>query len=430
MEKSELLYILEDWNLWNKDDFDTGVLRRGYLSQFSNYINQGQVIAVMGARRSGKSYLMRQWMEYLVREKGVPKSDILMVNFEDARLVSPDNHLLDDIFSAFVNAQAPKGMPYLFFDEVQAVNEWERWVRTMHELKKATIIVSGSNSALLGTEPATLLTGRHLDIVVSPLSFSEFLLFKNVCTPGESEAQFLLHEYLEHGAFPAVVLGERKRDLLIAYFGDVLEKDLFRRFHVRKKEHLRSLTKYYLSNIATLTTAHSLEKIFGVSADTIEKFSRYLENAYCVHFNRRFSFKVKEQEKSPKKVYAIDTGLAHAVGFRLSENIGRAAENCVFLELKRRHHHGYGRELFYWKDEQHREVDFVVKEGTKIVELIQVVWDLVQLQTKQREVKSLLKAMHKLSLRHGMILTRDVAAEEWHDGMLITFIPLWKWLLE
>ena len=138
--------------------------------------------------------------------------------------------------------------------------------------------------------------------------------------------------------------------------------------------------------------------------------------------------KIKEQEKSPRKVYAIDTGLSNTVGFNFSKNIGKLAENIVFLELKRKKNLDPGLELYYWKDEHHREVDFIIKERRKIKELIQVSWNVTSEKTKKRELRSLLKAMKELGKNSAVVITEDYESEEKIKKAKIKFIPLWKWL--
>lgn len=139
----------------------------------------------------------------------------------------------------------------------------------------------------------------------------------------------------------------------------------------------------------------------GISADTIQKFSNAIENSYLLFFNKRFSFKVKERDQSPRKIYAIDTGLANVIGFKFSENIGKVAENAVYLALLHRAISNPDLEIYYWKDDQHREVDFVVKEKTAVKRLIQVAWDIQHPKTKERETKSLLKGLVALKQKVG-----------------------------
>lgn len=435
MEKNEIIAILNDWNFWDKS-LDTGIPRDFYLEKLKLFLSSGQAIVIKGPRRSGKSFLMRQVAGYLLKEKEEAKN-ILMVNFEDPRFTELDVNILQKIYETYLEFLSPKKTPYIFLDEIQEVENWEKWVRSMHELKKANIVLSGSNARLLSMELATLLTGRHLDLMVFPLSFKEFLMFKDLPVTAEMdrlskniEIKSFLREYIETGSFPEVALHENKKEILLNYFDDIVTKDLIRRFKVRKSEKLKTLAKFYMANISTLTTFSSVEKFLGISADTVEKFSGYFESAYLFFFLKRFSFKVKEQEKSPRKVYAVDTGLANAAGFRFSENIGKLAENAVFLQLKRAQSLNSNMDIYYWKDERHREVDFVIKEGLRVTNLIQVCWQLNLPKVKERELKPLLKAMEEFDLSTATVITDEYEANEDIKGKTIRFIPLCKWLLE
>ncbi len=434
MDKTKLISILGDWNFWKQEQF-TGQKRSDYLEKLKRFSGTNNVVVVTGARRSGKSVLMKQYAKTLI-EEGTAASNVLIANFEDPRFAELNVGLLQQVYETYLEFLNPKKTPLIVLDEIQEVHGWEKWVRTMHELGKAKIIVSGSNAKLLGRELATLLTGRHLDITIFPLSFKEYLLFKGVTLKDELdiiakkvELDRLLREYAEKGGFPEIALDKETTEKLLHYFDDIINKDLIRRFAIRKPEKIRALARYYLTNIAALSTFTSLEKSLGVSADTIEKFTKYLEDSYMVFSLKRFSFKVKEQEKSPRKIYAIDTGLANAIGFRFSSNTGKLFENIVFLELKRRQSENRGLELYYWKDAQHREVDFVIKNGVRIDELIQVCHDIGNQKTKERETKALLKAMKELKQAEGTVLTEDYDGDERIEKYKIKFISLKKWLL-
>src|SRR3989344_4052804 len=382
MSKNEIVKILEDWNFWTKD-LNTGVPRELYLDELDKIMPSEQIKVITGARRSGKSYLMRQMAKRLMDEKGVNKSNILIVNFEDPRFSGLSTGLLQHIFDVYLEHQMPQGKIYVFLDEVQEIPQWEKWVRTVQELGKANIVVSGSNAKLLSGELATVLTGRHLDTTVLPLSFRELLSFK----------------------------------------------DLKKRYKIRKTEEIKILIKFYLSNISSPVTFSSSGKFLRMSAQSVERFSSYLEASYLLFFLKRFSFKVKEQEKSPRKVYAVDTGLANTVGFQFSGNLGKLAENLVFLELKRKTYFDQFLEIYYWKSLAQEEVDFVVKKGAKIKELIQVCWDLQNVNTKKRETKALLKAMNEFKLKKGLIITEDYEGEEDYEEKKIQYVTLRKWLL-
>ncbi len=434
MNKNDMIAVLQDWNGWQKT-LPAGVERPDYLLKLRKFLRSDQVITIMGPRRAGKSFIMRQAAAGLVSE-GVPPGDILMVNLEDPRFVDLNVQMLERIYQTYLEFLAPKGKPYIFLDEVQEITGWEKWVRMMHELSKAKIVVSGSNANLLSRELGTVLTGRHLDLNVLPLSFKEYLMFNNAALRGPmdvlgrgAEIRGFLRKYIENGAFPEVVLTESKRETLLNYFEDIIHKDLLRRFRIRKAEGLKALVKFYFSNPAAHVTFTSIGRSLKISQESVERFSGYLEQAYALSFLKRFSFKVREQEKSPRKVYAVDTGLCNAVGFRFNENFGKLAENIVFLELKRRQLANPRFEVFYWKDDQHREVDFVIKEGLKVDGLVQVCWDAGALKTREREIKSLLKASAALKLNKALVITDDEEGEEKIKDITIKFVPLWKWLI-
>jgi len=435
MDKNEIIKIFGDWNFWDKD-LNVGIKRPYYLNKIKKLHESSHIIVITGARRSGKSFIMRQTAKTLIKG-GIRENNILIVNFEDPRFVELNTKILQQVYDVYLEFLNPQEKPFLFLDEIQEVEDWEKWVRTIHELDKAKIIISGSNAKLLSRELSTLLTGRHLDLVIFPLSFKEFLRFRNVnlskrfeIVNKEIEIKRLLREYIEFGSFPEVALGGEKKQILLNYFEDILNKDIVRRFKIRKSKELVSLAKFYLGNISSLMTFSSLERTLNISADTVEKFSRYLEDTFILFFLKRFSYKFREQEKSPRKVYAIDVGLANTIGFRFSQNMGRLAENLVFLELKRKEMLGSNLEIYYWKDVNHREVDFLIKENLKVKQLIQVCWQISRPEIKNREIRALLKAMKEFNLEEGLIITDDYEAEENIKGKKINYIPLWKWYLK
>lgn len=436
MDKNQFLRILSDWNFW-ETDLDVGTERSGYLARFESLLKTNQVTVVTGARRSGKSYLMRQMVRRLI-DSGTDKKGTLFINFEDPRLPRLDARLLQDIYETYREYLNPQGKPYIFLDEIQEVAGWEKWVRTMHELQKARIVVSGSNAHLLSREMSGLLTGRHLDLTVFPLSFEEFLSFREKgpktpfsVTEKESTTRRLFREYLEFGGFPEVVVRQEQRaEILLTYLGDILKRNIVQRYQIRKKEALNELARYYFSNIGHPITFNSLEKALTISADTVKKFSSYLETAYLFFFLKRFSWKVKEQEKSARKVYTIDNGLMNTAGFRFSQNTGFTMENLVFLQLRREQAGNPGLELYYWKDFKGWEVDFVLKENGKVTTLIQVCQRLDNIQTRKRELRSLEKAKEELGAEKSVILTEDYeGAEKSASGGEVRFVPLWKWLV-
>lgn len=435
MDKNQILRILEDWNLWKKD-LDTGFMRLQYLTQLQKLRNSKQVMVITGARRSGKSYIMRQFAKQLISE-GINEKNILFINFEDSRFYGLNTELLQKIYETYLESLNPCGPVYIFLDEIQEIDKWEKWVRTMHELKKAELVISGSSAHLLSQELSTLLTGRHLDLTVFPLSFKEFIAFNGIELKDDLdivnkriEIKRLLAEYFEYGSFPEVALTGNKKQILLTYFDDLLNKDLIRRYKIRKTGKIKELMIYYLSNISTSCTYNSLEKQILLSKDTIEKFSGYLESTYLIFSLNRFSFKLKEQEKSPRKIYAIDSGLSNQIGFKFSPNTGRTAENLVFVELLRQKSLIPEMELFYFKNERQKEVDFVIKEHFKVKSLIQVCWNIEDYKTKKREIDGLVAGLQTFNLKEGLVITDDYENEEYYKEFKIRYIPLYKWLLK
>ncbi|MCK4820978.1 ATP-binding protein, partial [bacterium] len=431
MDKNEIIHILNDWNFWNNDQ-KTGVLRPGYLARIEALLSSNQVITITGPRRAGKSFIMRQMAKRLINN-GYASKNIMHVNFEDPRFTESGVSLLEEIFESYREYITPTNIPVLFLDEIQEIEGFEKCIRMMHELSKAKIIISGSNAKLLSRELGTLLTGRHLDLTVFPLSFGEYLSFHDITIPQkddfityETEIRGLLRKFIEFGSFPEVVLSEQKKEILLTYFEDVITKDLLRRFRIRKPQDLRSIIKYYFSNSSSLSTFKSIERFLEMSITSVKNYTDYIEQAYLVFSLKRFSFKVKEQEKSPRKMYAVDTGLCNAVGFRFSDNLGKLAENIVFMELRRKQALDYNMELFYWKDVHHREVDFVIKEGTTVKSLMQVCWNIKDEKTRNRELRSLQKAMRELKVSKALIITEDTEGEEKVNGFTVQTVPLWK----
>jgi len=435
MEERNILEILADWNYWGnfKEEF---IKRDKYFDKIKHFFKGKEVIVVKGVRRSGKSSIIYKFVKDLSKKD---EKEILLVNFEDPRF--PSEITLDDlnkIYEVFLKNVNPNNLKCVVLDEVQYIDKWEKFARFLSETKKVKVFVTGSSSKLMSDEYATVLTGRHLDIEVFPLSFKEFLFFKKISLDGEIDIikkrfllMNLLNEYLRFGGFPEVVLSEnekRKIELLRNYFSDILTKDIVKRFSVKKLVQLESLSKIYISNIATIQSFNKLKGVLNLSLDSIERFSRYFEVARLFLFLNNFKYSVKEQIRSMKKVYVIDTGFYSTLGFKFSENIGKIMENVVALELFRKKEFYPYFEIFYYKNND-SEVDFVLKEGKKIKQLIQVTYASSKNEIEKRELKALIKASEFLRCKDLLIITWDYEGEAKIENKKVVFKPLWKWLL-
>lgn len=215
-------------------------------------------------------------------------------------------------------------------------------------------------------------------------------------------------------------------------YTDILTKDVIFRHNIKMRDELRKIANYLINNFSREFTYSSLKKISQVRhLYTISNWVSYLEEAFLIFKLERFSFKLKQQVLAPKKIYCIDNGIISATGFRFSENKGRLMENLVFIEMLRRNsYRSANQEIYYWKDYQQREVDFLIKEGLTVRELIQVCYDIDDFNTKERELKSLIKASKDLKCNNLLVITWGYEGKEEFRSKEIRFIPLWKWLLQ
>jgi predicted AAA+ superfamily ATPase len=439
MEEAKIMEILTDWNFWGnlKEKLKP---RELYVSRLKEISGGSTATVLLGVRRAGKSSLAHLFIQKMIEQGQITLADSLVVNLEDPRFPATlQTSDLMQIYEVYLRKLNPSN-PIVLLDEVQNVVGWEKFVRYLIESRKTRVLVTGSSSKLLGREISTVLSGRHVDLEVFPLSFKEFLEFRGLHAETEVEAvknriEIMrgLEEYLRWGGFPEVVLSEseaRKKELLAGYFSDIILKDVVKRFGVREIEKLESLAGLYLSNISTLQSFNRLRETVGLSLDTVERFSRYLQLAGMFFFVKKFEFSVRKQLRSVRKVYVIDPGFFHVKGFKVSENYGKILENIVAIELFRKASLTVpSLEIYYWRDYQGREVDFVVKEGERVKQLIQCCYEVEDKNVKRREITALLKASREVACNNLLIVTWNYEGEEETNGTKVRFVPLWKWLM-
>ena len=299
------------------------------------------------------------------------------------------------------------------------------------------LLITGSNAKLLSAELATHLTGRHLSVEMFPFSFKESLQasgfeFKKEYTQEEiGEILNRLKKYVDVGGFPEVVVKGYDYAYLQSLFDSIIFKDIVKRYRIRYSDALYNLAKYLMSVFAQEASFTNLKNMLNFrSVHTVQNYVSYIEETYLVFSLDRFSFKQKEQVTSPKKIYAIDTGMINAIAFQSSGNFGRLMENAVAVELlRRRSCKGANTGIYYYKDYFGKETDFVIKEGMKVRQLIQACYDIGNADTKEREIKGLLKASDDLRCNNLVVITWDYEGEEKVDGKKIVYVPLWKWIL-
>ncbi len=397
-------------------------LREKYVERAadSKKLTSGLINVIMGPRRAGKSF----FAVHALSKMGA----FGYANFDDEKLVETKdyNEIINAINSIY---NSPK---YLLLDEIQNLEKWELFANRLHR-QGYSLVITGSNSNLLGKELATHLTGRYSLINIFPFSFKEYL-----DTEGkeltESETKEKLFNYLTYGGYPEPLLKKAEyKDYLSTLFNSIIYKDIVKRFRIRYVQAIEDLAVYLISNTAQEFSYNTLSRITKCkSVHTVQKYLGYLEEAFLFFKIDRFSFKVREQISSNKKIYCIDNGFIHAKAFRFSPDIGKLYENIVAVELKKSEMNGHAN-IYYWKSQQQEEVDFVVRQGIKIKQLIQVCHDISEIKTKDREVRALLKAGREFGCKNLLVLTEDYEGEEeisWFGiSEKIRFMPLWKWLL-
>ncbi|MEW6040372.1 MAG: ATP-binding protein, partial [Elusimicrobiota bacterium] len=392
---------------------------------FAGKFLESDIIKIItGPRRTGKSVFC------ILLLKG---KDFAYLNFDDENLLKIKNYdeIVKGLYEIYPQAK------YVLFDEIQNLDKWELFINKLQR-RKTNLILTGSNARLLEKELANVLTGRYVSLEIFPFSFKEFLIAKNFL-PNKEELHLpeikgkilnYLNEYIYKGGFPEVIVKGLNSTYLETLFDAILFKDVIKRHKVRFAPHLYNLAAYLVSNFTSEFSFTKLRNVLGFnSTNTVEKYLSYLQEAYLVFVLNRFSFKVKEQIKSPRKIYIVDNGFITAKSFQLSRNIGKLMENLVFREILRRNFK-INRDVFYFKTNNGVEIDFVLKDGIKITKLIQVCYDIDDAKTKERELKGMNKASEELNCNEMEILTWDYEGEEKYRKKSVQFIPLWKWLMD
>ena len=421
MDKKIIKQILLEQREEIKRILEDKIIKREIEERIKKSLQDSLIKVIIGVRRCGKSVLAHQILK---------NKNYSYVNFDDERFIGAEAKDLNDFLE--VLEEINPDFDYLLLDEVQNIEGWELFVNRLKR-QGYNIIITGSNSKLLSKELSTHLTGRHFAIELFPFSFREFLDYKNIehsekdfyLTKNRARIKRLLNEYLKNGGFPELFKVEFKKQYLRDLYDKILSRDIFSRYKIKYIKEFKEISLYLVSNFGAKISYHKLKNIFEInSVHTIKNYLNYLEESYLIFQIYPFSFKIKNQIKKSKKNYGIDAGLINSVASQFSPNIGRLMENIVFLELRRKN-----KEIYFYNDSFGNEIDFVVKEKTKLKQLIQVCYNLNDPATEKREIKALLQGGRELKCNNLLIITWDIEEEKKIKGKIIKFIPLWKYLL-
>ena len=403
-------------------------------------IGADKIVTVPGVRRCGKSSRMEMVVNRLLHQ-GVSRERMLWISFDDERLVRMKADELEQIIEAYREMFPEQDIKevYLFFDEIQLIEDWEYFVMRLFKHYSKNIYISGSNATMLSTELKTALRGWPLEEETLPLSFREFCRFKGVRTDSFLEEDLAkvrnaFFAYNNEGGFPEVALTQNpleKTRILQTYFDAMLLKDLGEHYGISNINVLRYFLKRIMTNLTKPTSVRALHgdiKSQGlkVSKDDLYDWANYACNIFMFLRISNYSRSLQKAESSQPKYYCIDNGLRDAVLLPQSNDDGKKLENTVFLQLYRQR--TPVQQIFYYQGRI--ECDFVVQDGTDIRQLIQVTWRMDDEETRQREISGLLEASEATGCDNLWIITaetsEDITAE---NGMTIHVVPAWRWLL-
>lgn len=400
---------------------DLGVTRTK-LADITIYKDTPFPVVISGLRRAGKSTLLAQ-----LAHKFYPKNDYFYVNFEDERFlnftVSDFAKLHEMLIELFGNKKV------FLLDEIQNIEGWERFVSRMIT-GGYKFYITGSNASLLSKELGTKLTGRYIPVELFPFSFEEYLHFKQfpkpnmnrITTVEKGQLRNVFSEYLKTGGIPQA-LQYPELPIHKTLYDDIINRDIGMRYKLTDTKPLRELTFYLLSNIATLVSYNKMKELLQLgSVNTVSSYIDYLSTSWLLFAINRYAFSLKTQQIANKKIYCIDTGMIKSIAFSFSEDRGKFLENSVFLRLREL----YNDNLYYYKTEKDKEVDFYLPKQKVFIQVSQDIADPI---TRGRETQALVEAMEEVKGSNGLIITGDAKETISVNGAAIPVVPIYEWLL-
>ena len=401
---------------------NTIITRQYLLEENVNY-------CFVGIRRTGKSYLMYQQIKQL-ESKGVPLSQIVYVNFEDERLLETKVTDLNTILEIGLEMSGSTNKPYLFLDEIQNINGWEKFVRRIADMKYR-INITGSNSKMLSSEIASTLGGRFIIMNVYPYSFTEYLTANHreknyldvISTQDRADVLSLYNEYVTFGAFPELVDIKNKRAFLSSIYQTIYLGDIITRNKISNDFAIKLILKKIAESVTKPLSFSRLTNILkstgmAIGKQTVINYVGYMTDSYLLFTLQNYAAKLVDKETSPK-YYFMDTGL---LGLMLLDSKSAQLENLVAIELIRR----YGVEnVFFF--ENNVEIDFYIPSESLAIQVsLQVLDDI---DTKERETRAFAKLNNFIPDSKCIIITNSEETNLEYDGIDIEVIPIWKWLL-
>lgn len=363
------------------------ISRNRYWGKIEPFIGKPVIKIITGMRRVGKSCFLKQAINQL-KDEGVVESNILFIDKDDI-----DFDFIQDyqILNSYIKEKSKKitGKKYLFIDEVQEIEKWEKVITSLHKKNDFDIYLTGSNAHLLSSEIATLISGRYIEIKIYPLSYSEFVLFQKDDFNSHEES---FAKYIKYGGLPGIFHLEQNDETIYQYlsavFDTILFKDIIKRFNIRNVSLLEKISNFLFDNIGNLITASSISKYLKSQRiktypDTVHNYLNYFINTYIAYKVSRYDLKGKRILEINDKYYVNDLGIRHSILNYKSDDISQNLENIIYMELLFR---GYKVNIGVFGE---KEIDFIAtKQNEKIY--IQVTYLLASKETVEREFQPLL----------------------------------------
>jgi predicted AAA+ superfamily ATPase len=402
--------------------------------------NIRKALVFIGMRRVGKTYLMYQQMQNELAQ-GLAKNKIIYINFEDDRLenfeVKDFQTILDVYFELYPEFTSVNDLCF-YFDEIQNITGWEKFIRRLIDKEKMSLYITGSSAKLLSKEIATSLRGRCLTQEVFPLSFLEYLSYKEITNFGQltsKEKSTIKHYcqiYLAQGGFPETLdlSDSLRRQTIQSYVSATVFRDVIERHKLSNPHVIKLFLTYCLQNIAAPLSITKVYNTFKSRGETLGRASLYayfdyFEDAYLLCGVSVFELSARKRQVNPKKIYCIDTSIITAYSIKPQMEYGTCLENAVYIHLRKKEYD----EIYYYKTESGKEIDFAAQTLNGKVELIQVCLNLTDEKTKQREVSALIEATSELELNEAWIITADTADTWTVKNITIHVVPYWQWAL-
>lgn len=389
-------------------------------------LNSTLAQVVIGVRRSGKSTLCHK----VLLEHNVKYG---YANFDDDRLANLRVEDLNTVLSCIYQIYGTD-IKYIFLDEIQDVDGWHLFVNRLLRTN-LHVIVTGSNAKLLSGELATHLTGRYNEIRLFPFSFREYCDFHHIETNGlttkiDAGIKRAFMEYVTDGGFPELQNIRNKRGYVQSLLEAIVSKDIQQRFRIRNVDTLRKIANHLINNVCQEINYGNIAETMGVTDQTVKKYVDFLRQAFLVQILNKHSFKSKERIRNAK-AYIVDPGLQNNRDNSFAaENIGWRLENVIYIELLRRCTNDF-LDIYYYKESpRSKEIDFVLCNQDKAVELIQVAYDIDNQKTFYRETSSLIKASAKLHCDNLTLIAFTQTRDEEIDGKYIKILSATDWLLK